>query len=68
MALIRREIHIVDNLFAKALIDIDIIKPEAIILDTNKDLAVIESCDLLQVSISIVIKGLRIEIVVISKA
>ena len=44
MALIRRKIYIVENLSAKALISIDIMKPEAIILDINKNLTIIESC------------------------
>ena len=68
VALIRREIYIVDNLLAKALINIDIIKPEGIILDTNKDLVTINSCDSLQVPISIIVKGPRTDAVIISKA
>ena len=44
VALIRRKIYIVDELSAKALVGINIIKPEGIILDTNKDLAIIGSC------------------------
>lgn len=67
-ALIRREIHIVDNLSAKALIGIDIMKPEGIILDTNKDLVTIGSCDSLQVPLSMVAKGPRTDAVVVSKA
>ena len=44
VALIRRKIHIVDELSAKALISIDIMKPKGIVLDTNKDLAIIGLC------------------------
>ena len=68
VALIRREIHIVDDLSAKALIGIDIMKPEGIILDTNKDLVAIGSCDSLQVPMSTVAKGPRTDAVIVSKA
>lgn len=68
VALIRREIHIVDDLSAKALIGIDIMKPEGIILDTNKDLVTIGSCESLQVPLSMVAKGSRTDAVVLSKA
>ena len=67
VALIRREIHIVDDLSAKALIGIDIMKPEAIILDTAKDMATIESCNI-QVPMSMIAKGPRTDTVIISKA
>ena len=43
VALIRREIHIVDDLSIKALIEIYIMKSETIILDTAKDMTIIES-------------------------
>ena len=43
MALIRYKIYIINNLSAKALININIIKPKDIILDTNKDLTIISS-------------------------
>ena len=36
-AVIERELHIVDNLTVKALIDIDIIKPERIVVDLRND-------------------------------
>ena len=45
VALIRREIYIVDDLSVKAFIGIDIMKLEGIILDINKDLATIGSCN-----------------------
>ena len=66
--LIRRKIYIIDNLSTKALININIIKLEDIILDTSKDITVISSYNSLYISISIVIKGLYIDAVVISKA
>lgn len=68
VALIRREIYIVDNLSAKALIGIDIMKLEGIILDINKDLVIIESCESLQVSLSMIVKGFCIDAVMLSKA
>lgn len=68
VALIRREIHIVNDLSAKALIGIDIMKPKGIILDTNKDLVTIGSCDSLQVPLSMIAKGSRTNTVVLSKA
>ena len=68
VALIRREIYIVDDLSAKTLININIIKLERIILNTNKDLAIISSCQLLEVPISIITKGPRTNTVVVSKA
>ena len=68
VALIRREIHIVDDLSAKALIGIDIMKPEGIILDTARDIAVIGSCNSLQVPMSMIAKGPRTDTAIVSKA
>ena len=45
MALINRKIYIVDDLSTKALIGIDIMKPEGIIIDIDKDLIIIGLCD-----------------------
>ena len=67
IALIRREIHVVDNFLTKTFIDIDIIKFEAIVLDINKDLIIIGSCDSFQISMSMVTKGFRTDVVVINK-
>ena len=68
VALIRREFHIVDNLSVKVLVGIDVMKSEDIILDTNRDLAVISSCGSLEVPMSMVAKGQRTDTVVVSKA
>ena len=68
VALIRREIYIMDDLSVKALIGINIIKPERIILDTNKNLTIIDFYESLQVPIFIVAKGLRTNVIVVSKA
>ena len=68
MILIRREVYIVDNLSVKTLIEIDIIKPEGIILNINKNITIIDFYNLLEILISIVIKDLRTNIVIISKA
>ena len=51
-ALITREMHIVDNLSANALIGIDIMKPEGMMLDLQHDLMTVGSCNSLQVPIS----------------
>ena len=68
ITLIRRKIYIVDDLSAKALISIDIIKPEDIILDINKDLITISSCESLQVPISTVVKEPHTDTTVLNKA
>lgn len=68
IALIRREIHIVNNLSAKALIKINIMKPEGIILDTNKDLIIIDSYNSLKTPICIITKGSRTNAAILSKA
>ena len=67
VTLIRREIYIIDNLSTKALIRINIIKPEGIILNTNKDLIIISSYNLLKVPISIIVKDSYTDITVLSK-
>ena len=65
--MIRREIHIVDDLSIKALIETDIMKSEAIILDIVKDVIIIESCNI-QISMSMIVKDSRTDAVIISKA
>ena len=45
--LIRYKIYIINNLFAKALIDINIIKSKRIILNINKNFIIIKSCSFL---------------------
>ena len=67
IALIRREIHIVDDLSVKALIEINIIKSKAIILDTAKDITIIESYNI-QVSMLMIAKDSRTNIIIVSKA
>ena len=52
IALIEREFYIVNDLAAKALIDINIIKPERIVLDIEKDVIMVESCRDIEVSIT----------------
>lgn len=67
IALITRELHIVDDLSAKVLIGIDIMKPEGIMIDTGKDLATITSCGNLQIPVSMITKGARTDTTVVSK-
>ena len=52
IALIEREFYVVDNLTAKALININIIKPERIVLDIERDVIIIESYRDIEVSIT----------------
>ena len=42
--LIQREIHVIDGLFAKILIGIDIMEPENIIIDLATDIITIGIC------------------------
>ena len=65
---LRREFYIIDNLSIKVLIGINIMKLEDIILDINRDLIIIDSYNFIKVSISIVVKGSRIDTIVINKA
>ena len=46
---IKQEFYIVDNLAAKALIDIDIIKSKDMILDIKKDVIIIDLCKNIQI-------------------
>ena len=57
-----------NDLSVKALIGIDIIKSKSILLDTDSNLVTIESYSNLQISISIVAKGSRTDIVIVIKA
>ena len=59
VALIEREFHVVDDLTAKALIGIDILKPEGIILDLQNDVMKIGSCRNLEVPIIVTPRGSR---------
>ena len=68
VALIRREIHIINNLFVKAFININIIKPKTIVFNINKDLIIIKSYKSLYISMFMIIKDLRINAVIKSKA
>ena len=58
-ALIEREFHVVDNLAAKALIGIDIMKPEGIVLDLQNDVMRIGACQDLEVPIVVASRGSR---------
>ena len=57
IALIDRELYIIDNLSAKALIGIDIIKPEDMVIDLAKDVMTIGACDNLEVAITAKTRG-----------
>ena len=59
VALLERELHVVDNLTAKALIGIDIMKPKGIIVDLQNDVMKIGSCQDLEVPIVVASKGSR---------
>ena len=57
MAVIKRELYIINNLSIKALIGIDIIKPEGIIIDLNKDIIKVGTYEDIEVSIVINVRG-----------
>ena len=65
-ALIQRELHIVDNLSAKALIGIDIMKPEAMIINLSRDVMTIGACNDLEVPIVVENRGQRTQATVYS--
>ena len=54
LALIERELHVVDDLRAKVLIGIDVLGPEGIILDMGRRIATIYSCDAIQAALTII--------------
>ena len=66
VALIERELYIVDDLTAKALIGVDIMKPEGIIVDLQNDVMRIGSCQNLEVPIVVTSKGTRINATIYS--
>ncbi len=59
VALIERELHIVDDLTAKALIGIDIMKPEGMMIDLQRDIMRIGACRGLEVPIVVASRGSR---------
>ena len=65
--LIRRKIYIVNNLFVKSLINIDIIKSKNIIFNINKDFIIIKLYIFLRIKIFIIIKSLKINVITINK-
>lgn len=67
-ALIKREVHIVDNLSANTLISVNILKPEGMIIDLDKNLIIIQSCQNLEVPIKASGKGSRTNTTVFSQA
>ena len=60
MARITREFHIVDDLKANALIGMDILGPEGMILDFGRKRLIIGSCEDLAAPITITPKGVRV--------
>ena len=56
-AVIERELHIVDDLTVRALIDIDIMKPERIVVDLGNDFMKVGACQDIEVPIVAVAKG-----------
>ena len=66
-ALIERECYIVDKLTAKALIGVNILKPERIVIDFDTDLMTIKSCRDIQVPFGCVSKQATKQATVFSK-
>ena len=67
ITLIRREIHIINDLFIKTFIKIDIIKFKNIIFDINKNFVIIKLYNSLQVLMFIIIINFRINVVIFNK-
>ena len=57
--IIERKLYIVDDLLAKALIGIDIIKPEGIVVDLGNDIIRISAYNNMEVPIIAIIRGPR---------
>lgn len=66
VALIERELHVVDNLTAKALIGIDIMKPEGIVLDLQNDVMRVGACQDLEIPIFVTARGYCINVTIYS--
>ena len=67
MALIRREIYIVNDLLIKALININIIKFKVIVFDISKNLIIIKLYNSFQILMFIIIKDFKINVVIVNK-
>ena len=65
-ALIEREFYIVDDLAAKVLIGVDILKPKGIVIDLDKNIIIIRLYQDLEVLINVSSKGSRINATVFS--
>ena len=66
VALIDRELHVVDNLTAKALIGIDLMKPEGIVLDLQNDVMRVGACQDLEIPIVVTARGSCINVTIYS--
>ena len=66
-ALIDREFHVVDNLTAKALIGIDIMKPKGIVIDLGMNIMKIGACKDLLIPIDVTSKGARVNTTIFSR-
>ena len=66
-ALIDREFHVVDNLTAKALIGIDIMKPKGIVIDLGMNIMKIGACKDLLIPIDVTSKGARVNTIIFSR-
>ena len=66
-ALIDREFHVIDNLTAKALIGIDIMKPEGMVIDLGTNIMKIGACKDLPIPIDITSKGARVNTTIFSR-
>ena len=68
VAIIEREVHIINDLVANVLIGIDIIMPEGIVLDFTQSIVIIGSCNSLTIPVSVISKGARTSRTVYSKS
>ena len=67
IALIDREFYVVDNLTAKVLIGIDIMKPKGIVIDLGMNIMKIGACKDLLIPIDVTSKGARVNTTIFSR-
>ena len=68
VTLIRREIYIINDFLIKTFININIMKFKTIVFDINKNLVIIKSYNSFQILIFMIIKGFKINVVIVNKA
>ena len=67
IALIEREVHIVDNLKVNLLVGMDILAPEGILIDLENRLATIRSCESIQLPLTIESRSSKVDRTIFSE-